>query len=168
MQVINYKCQDPRTQELLNEDIKLNVTKQNELKAKEQDILIREKENEIKKKQKDLDMQMMQKDREMGMKDKELEIQLRLKELELQVSEEKKRTELLMVKRDNAVKEGEFEGKAQGMAVEAFLSSLGSIPLENKMAIWMTMRDLDKSSMLYSRVTGINMYPPQADMKFFK
>ena len=104
------------------------MTKQNELKAKEQDILIREKENEIKKRQKDLDMQMMQKDREMGMKDKELEIQLRLKELELQVSEEKKRTELLMVKRDNAVKECEFKGKAQGMPVDDCFASLGYIP----------------------------------------
>ena len=46
-------------QELLNEDIKLTVTKQNELNAKEQDSMIRETENEIKKRQADLDMQMM-------------------------------------------------------------------------------------------------------------
>jgi hypothetical protein len=59
LQVINYKCLDPRTQELLNEDIKLTVTKQNELNAKEQDSMIRETENEIKKRQADLDMQMM-------------------------------------------------------------------------------------------------------------
>lgn len=40
IQIINYCCQDKNTQELLNKDIQTNVIKQNELKAKETDILI--------------------------------------------------------------------------------------------------------------------------------
>ena len=65
------------------------MTKQIELKAKEQDILIREMENRFKKRQKDLKLQMMQ---------------LADDDAAAGVGGEEARAELLM---DNAV-EGEF------------------------------------------------------------
>lgn len=186
IQIINYSCKDPRTQELLNEDIKTHVIKQNELKAKEADVLIKEKENVIRQKQKDMEVEMAkkdmevelkkkelgvvmaQKDNEIEVKKKELEVNIRMKELELQIDEEKKRTSLLDIKRDNAVKEGEFEGKAQGRSVGEFMDSLGSMPTEDKIKIWCTLRDLEKSHMIYSKVESINMYPPNADIRLFQ
>lgn len=205
VQILDYKCVDGHTQSLLDQDIKTHVTKQNELKAKEADVLIQEKENEITKRRKDLQMeitakdreiemknkelqlqmtgkdreiemknkelqlQMTEKDREIEIKNKELEVKLRLKELELQVQEEKKRSELISIKQENAVKEAEYEGRAQGKAVTEFLAVLpDSISSESRLQIWHTLRELDRAQMLYSKVGSVNMYPPNADIRLFQ
>jgi hypothetical protein len=186
IQIINYLCQDKNTQELLNKDIQTHVNKQNELKAKEADILIKEKENIIGQKQKDMEVEMTkkdievelkkkemnvkiaEKDNEIEMKKKELEIGIRMKEIDLQIEEETKRTKLLDIKRHNAVKEGEFEGKAQGSSVNEFLKTIENIKPEEKLEIWNKLRDLEKASMLYSKVGQFNIYPPNADFKVFQ
>ena len=186
IQIINYLCQDKNTQELLNKDIQTHVNKQNELKAKEADILIKEKENIIMQKHKDMEVEMTkkdievelkkkemnvkiaEKDNEIEIKKKELEINIRMKELDLQIEEETKRTNLLDIKRHNAVKEGEFEGKAQGSSVNEFFKTIETFKLEEKIEMWNKLRDLEKSSMLYSKVGQINMYPPNADFRVFQ
>lgn len=169
IQIINYTCKDSKTQDLLNEDIKTNVVKQNELKAKENDVLIKEKENEIRKRQKDLEVVMAQKDNEVELKRKELEVNIRLKELDLQMEEERKRTDLLNIKRENAVKEAEYEGRAQGHAVAEFLSSLPKeMSFDEKMAAWNTLRELEKANMMYTKVEKLNIYPPNADLRVFQ
>lgn len=186
IQIINYLCQDKNTQELLNKDIQTHVNKQNEIKAKEADILIKEKENIIGQKQKDMEVEMTkkdievelkkkemnvkiaEKDNEIEMKKKELEIGIRMKELDLQIEEETKRTKLLDIKRHNAVKEGEFEGKAQGSSVNEFLKTIENVKPEEKLEIWNKLRDLEKASMLYSKVGQFNIYPPNTDFKVFQ
>ena len=186
IQIINYLCQDKNTQELLNKDIQTHVNKQNELKAKEADILIKEKENIIGQKHKDMEVEMTkkdievelkkkemnvkiaEKDNEIEMKKKELEINIRMKELDLQIEEETKRTKLLEIKRHNAVKEGEFEGKAQGSSINEFLKTIETLDINNKIEMWNKLRDLEKSSMLYSKVGQLNIYPPNADFRVFQ
>lgn len=186
IQIINYVCQDKNTQELLNKDIQIHVNKQNELKAKEADILIKEKENIIGQKHKDMEVEMAkkdievelkkkemsvtiaEKDNEIEMKKKELEINIRMKELDLQIKEENKRTELLDIKRNNAVKEGEFEGKAQGSSVNEFLKTIENVSHNDKIEMWNKLRELEKSTMLYSKVGQVNMYPPTADFRVFQ
>ena len=186
IQIINYLCQDKNTQELLNKDIQTHVNKQNELKAKEADILIKEKENIIGQKHKDMEVEMTkkdievelkkkemnvkiaEKDNEIEMKKKELEINIRMKELDLQIEEETRRTKLLEIKRHNAVKEGEFEGKAQGSSINEFLKTIETLDINNKIEMWNKLRDLEKSSMLYSKVGQLNIYPPNADFRVFQ
>jgi len=151
---------------LLEMDIVTNVTKQNELRAKETDVEIMKKEKAIKMEQKDIEFQYAEKENEMALKKKELDVQLRKKEVELQIAEEKKRTELMDVKRQNAVKEGAYEGQAQGESVKAFFDSLPAyLKPEDRMQIWDTLRDMDRSAMLYSKVNEIQILPPGADLK---
>lgn len=186
IQILNYICQDSNTQNLLLKDIQTNVIKQNELKAKETDILIKEKENiislklkdmeiestkkdiEIDLKKKDMNVQISEKDNEIAIKKKELEVSLRLKELELQIDEENMRLKLLDVQRINAVKEGEFEGKAQGASVNEFIKTIENIDVNEKINMWNKLRDLDKATLIYSKVNSINMYPPNSDLKIFQ
>jgi len=169
VQVINFVCEDVKTQELLELDIITNVKKQNELRAKETDVEIMKREKAVKMEQKDIEYQYSLKENEMALKKKELDISLRTKEVELQVAEEKRRTELMEVKRQNAVKEGLYEGQAQGESVRAFFEALPStLSSETKMNVWMTLRDMERSAMLYSKVSDITIYPPGADIKKFE
>lgn len=168
IQIINYKCDDETTQKLLETDIITNITKQNQLKAKEKDVEIMKHENIIIKEKKDLEFVTAQKDNEIALKKKELEMELRTKEVELQIIEEEKRTDLLRVKRNNAVMESEFEGQSQGRSIDSFLRSLpNQVTLEQKLALWMELRNLDKSAMIYSKVQQISMLPPGCDLKQF-
>lgn len=169
VQVINFVCENSKTQELLETDIVTNVMKQNELRAKETDVEIMKKEKAVKIEQKDIEYQFALKENEMALKKKELDIQLRTKEVELQVSEEKGRTALMEVKRLNAVKEGAYEGQAQGEAVKAFFDALpNTMNPEAKMNVWLTLRDMERSAMLYSKVHDIQILPPGADIKKFE
>jgi regulator of protease activity HflC (stomatin/prohibitin superfamily) len=169
IQILNYTCVDIHTQQLLDEDIKTYVKKQNELKAKEADIFIKEKENEILKRKKDLDVELFAKDREIEMKNKELEISLRLKNVEFAIEEEKKKIELLNIKRESAVIEAKFEGKSQGETIHEFLNTFSSdIPVQTRIDFWNSLRELDKAQMIYSKVNNILMYPPNSDLKFFQ
>lgn len=169
VQVINFVCENSKTQDLLEQDIVTNVMKQNELRAKETDVEIMKKEKLVKIEQKDIEYQFALKENEMALKKKELDIQLRTKEVELQVAEEKRRTELMEVKRQNAVKEGAYEGQAQGESVKAFFDALpNNLNAEGKMSVWLTLRDMDRSAMLYSKVKEISILPPGADMKKFE
>lgn len=139
------------------------------MRAKEIDIQIREKENDITKRKKDLELEIVAKDREIEIKNKELEINLRLKELELLIREENKRTELIDVKRNNAVVEAEYEGRAQGKAVTEFIGALPSdLSVEQCIKLWMTLRELDKSMMLFSKVGNVHMYPDGTDLRVFQ
>lgn len=186
IQIINYICQDEETQKLLAKDIQTNVIKQNELKAKEADVAIKEKENdimirnkemevvietknnEVELKKKQLSVILAEEDNKIALKKKALEVQVRLKELELQTEEERKRKELVELRRDNAVMEGGAEGKSQGMSIALFIESLGNIPLDDKLKTWYALRELEKAHMLYSKVDNINMYPPNADIKLWQ
>jgi len=168
VQVINFTCENPDTQKLLDSDIVVNVTKQNELRAKETDVEIMKKEKAVKMEQKDIEFQYAEKENEMALKKKELDVTLRKKEVELQIEEEKRRMELTDIKRQNAVKEGAYEGQAQGEAVKAFLDSLPNyLKPDDKLTIWNTLRDMDKSAMLYSKVKDISIMPPGAEYKKF-
>lgn len=186
IQIIGYTCQDKRTQELLDTDIQTNVKNQNDLKIQEADIVIKQKQNLITQQHKDLEITLAHKDievelkkqemsvliaekqNEIDMKKKELDVNLRLVELRLQIDEENKKTELLDIKRCNAVKEGEYEGRAQGSSVNEFLKSIENVDMETKIELWNRLRDLEKTAMLYTKVDKINMYPPNADAKFFQ
>lgn len=169
VQILDYKCADVHTQTLLDQDIKTNVTKQNELKAKEVDVLIQEKENDITKRRKELEMDITAKDREIEIRNKELEVQLRMRELELQVQEEGKRSELISIKKENAVREAEYEGRAQGKAFTEFFNALPhEMTSDEVVQIWQSLRDLDRAQMLYSKVNSVNIYPPNADIRLFQ
>ena len=126
------------------------------------------KDIEVELKKKEMNVKIAEKDNEIEMKKKELEIGIRLKELELQIQEETERTKLLDIKRHNAVKEGEFEGKSQGSSVNEFLKIIDTVDIENKVEMWNKLRELEKASMLYSKVNQINMYPPNADLRVFQ
>jgi len=168
VQVINFTCENPDTQKLLDTDIVVNVTKQNELRAKETDVEIMKKEKAVKMEQKDIEFQYAEKENEMALKKKELDVTLRKKEVELQIEEEKRRMELTDIKRQNAVKEGAYEGQAQGESVKAFLDALPSyLKPDDKVSIWNTLRDMDRSAMLYSKVKDVSLMPPGAEYKQF-
>jgi len=168
VQVINFTCENSETQKLLDTDIVVHVTKQNELRAKETDVEIMKKEKAVKMEQKDIEFQYAEKENEMALKKKELDVTLRKKEVELQIEEEKRRMELTDIKRQNAVKEGAYEGQAQGEAVRAFLDSLPSfLKPDDKVQIWNTLRDMDRSAMLYSKVKDVSIMPPGAEYKKF-
>jgi len=168
VQVINFVCESNETQKLLEMDIVTNVTKQNELRAKETDVEIMKKEKAIRMEQKDIEFQYAEKENEMALKKKELDVVLRQKEVELQIQEERRRMELTDIKRQNAVKEGSYEGQAQGESVKSFFESLPtSIPVTDKLQIWATLRDMERSAMLYSKVNDISIMPPGADIRKF-
>lgn len=168
VQILNYNCTEKSTQELLNQDIHTNVNKQNELRARQNDILIQEQSNEVMRRTKDLEVQMAQKDNEVALEKKKLENEIRLKEMEIEIAEEKKRTELLEVRRNNDLVEAEFEGKAKGHELREFLMGIDEgLDIESKIKVWMKMQDVEQSVYLYDKVSNINMYPPGADLKLF-
>lgn len=122
---------------------KIILTVSSELRAKETDVEIMKKEKAVKMEQKDIEFQYAEKENEMALKKKELDVTLRKKEVELQIEEEKRRMELTDIKRQNAVKEGAYEGQAQGEAVKAFLDSLPSyLKPDDKVQIWNTLRGI--------------------------
>lgn len=98
VQILNYVCAEKETQRLLDMDIHTNVTKQNELRITQNDILIQEELNKVHMREKDLEVELTKKDNEILMKRKILENEIRIKEMEIGIAEERKRTELLEVR----------------------------------------------------------------------
>ena len=97
-----------------------------------------------------------------------LDVSLRMKEVDLQIAEESKRTELMEIKKQNVVKEGAFEGEAQGRAVAAFMDALpADFSAADKLAMWHKLRDMEGSAMLYSKVSHIEMNTPGTEVKRF-
>jgi len=169
VQLIHFNCVDQATQQLLDRDIITRVTKQNELLAKEADVEIMKREKEVQMQQMDINFEKQIKENTMELKRKELDVSLRMKEVDLQIQEEKKRTELMEIKKANVVKEGAFEGEAQGRAVEAFMSAMPqTFTAEQKLALWHRLRGLEENAMLYSKVARIEMNTPGTEVKRFE
>jgi len=168
VQLLAFQCLDHDTQELLDKDIITRVTKQNELLAKEADVEIMRREKEIQMQRMDIQYEQAIKRNQMELKEKELDVSLRMKEVDLQIQEEHKRTELMKIKKGNVVEEGRFEGEAQGRSVEAFLESLPKdLTIDQRVAIWQQLRDLEKAAMVYSKVSAIEMHMPGTELKKF-
>lgn len=168
IQLIQFNCLDPKTQALLDSDIITRVTKQNELLAKEADVEIMKRSKEVELQRMDIDFEKNEKENLISIKKKELDVALRMKEVSLQIQEEHKRTELMEIKKQNVVKEGSFEGEAQGRAIASFLEHLpNELALDKKVELWRDLRELDKSAMIYSKVSSIELYPPGVDVKKF-
>jgi len=168
IQVINYRCVLQSTQELLETDIHTNVTKQNELRARQQDVAIQEENNKVLNKQKDLEVQMAAKDNEVSLKKKQLENDIRIKEMEISIQEEHKRKELLEVRRGNDLVEAEFEGRAKGELFREFLKGISeTLTADEKIGVWTREMELEQAKMMYDKVKTINMYPPGADLKMY-
>ena len=197
VQVINFKCDKPETQALIDNEIAVTVKKQSELRARELDVTIMgseqavqsqrkeidlanaRKDNEISMQRKEMELVNARKDNEMALQRKELELALKIKEketevalrrreVELQTDEERARQELLEIKQANAVKEGSFEGRAQGESVRAFLDSLPTdLAMPERVKLWEQLRELERAVMLYSKVDKVHVMPPGADVKQF-
>lgn len=166
VQLIHFNCLDAATQKLLDQDIITRVSKQNELLAKEADVEIMARERDVQLKQMDINYEKSIKENEIQLKKKELDVHLRVKEVDLQITEEKKRTELMEIKKKNVVQEGRYEGEAQGFAVAAFMESLPEdLSSEQKLSIWQQLRELERSAMLYSKVSSIAVHPPGTDLR---
>lgn len=169
IQIIQYTCVEPKTQELLQQDIHTNVTKQNELRARQSDILIQEQNNEVMRKQKDLEVQMAMKDNQVKLQKKQMDNQVRIKEMEIAIQEEQKRTELLEIRRGNELMEAEYEGRAKGHVFKEFVKGLDeNLTMAQKVEVFMRMQDLEQAKKLYSKVSNISMYPPNTDLKLFQ
>ena len=137
VQILNYSCKDAKTQELLNRDIHTTVNKQNELKAAQNDVLIKEQENEITRKKKDMEVIMAQKDNEVKIQRKMMDNNIRMKEVEIDMQEEIRRTELLEIKRGNQLVEAEFEGRARGSKFKEFCNGIDpKLSAADKVSIW--------------------------------
>jgi hypothetical protein len=169
IQILNYSCTNAATQKLLTTDIHTNVTKQNELRARQNDIAIQAQANKVQMKQKDLEVEMSVKDNEVALQKKTLENSIRLKEMEIEIQEERKRRELLEVKRENDLVEAEFEGRAKGHELREFLIGVDpKLTADQKIALWKKQCDLKQAEMLYSRVPGVTLYPADADLRVFQ
>ena len=169
IQILNYSCINAATQTLLTTDIHTNVTKQNELRARQNDIAIQAQANKVQMKQKDLEVEMSVKDNEVALQKKQLENSIRIKEMEIEIQEELKRRELLEVKRENDLVEAEFEGRAKGHELREFLLGVDpKLSADQKIALWKKQCDLTQAGVLYSRVRGVTLYPADADLKVFQ
>jgi len=168
IQVLNYMCVSVTTQQLLETDIHTNVHKQNELRARQNDVLIQEQQSEVQRKQKDLEVKMAEKDNEVSLKRKQLEIDIRLKEMDIEIQEEHKRKELLQVKRENDLVEADFEGRAKGQLFHEFAKNIdANLSNEQKLHIWSKEIELEQARLLYQKVNDVIMYPPNTDLKMY-
>ena len=168
IQILNYKA-DFATQKLLDKDIETSVQKQNELRATQNDIAIQEETNVVNRKIKDLEVEMAQKDNEVALEKKQLENAIRVKEMEIEIQEEIKRKELLEQRRGNDLVEAEFAGKSHGHEFNEFVRGIDSkFTVEQKLEIWRRQNDLQQAKIVYSRLEGLNMYPPEADKNIYK
>lgn len=169
VQILNFACTNAQTNELLKADNHMRVTKENELKARQSDILIQEQANEVKRKEKDLDVQMSMKDNEVCLRQKLLENGIRMKEMEIEIQEEKKRTVLLEVRRRNDLVEAEFEGRAKGHALREFLAGIDpKLTAKQKVEVYFKQVDLMKAQALYSKANKMTIYPKATDIKQFQ
>lgn len=94
IQILNYTCVNPETQKLLDKDIYTNVTKQNELRAAQNDVTIQESINAVNLKQKDLQVLMNIKDNEVLLQKQTLENQLKIRSMETEIAVNLKQKDL--------------------------------------------------------------------------
>lgn len=166
IQILDFRCNEMRVEEMLEAAIHISVTKSNELRAVQNDVLIQEQTNEIMRRQKDLDVQMAQKENEVQLQKVLLKNEIRIKEMEIQIQEETKRTELLEVKRGNDLVECEFRGRAKGHNLREFMDGIDvNLTTDEKVEVWLKDMDLRQSQMLYSMVNEIRIQPMNAHMK---
>lgn len=169
IQILDYRCPNPDTQKLLSEDIHLNVNKQNELRARQNDVAIQEESNKVMMKQKDMEVEVDMKDNEVAYAKKQLEVDIRIKEMDIEIQEEIKRRELLDVKRENDLVEAEFEGRAKGHEIAEFLKGIDpSLTSTQKLRVWNRRLDLEQAIQLYDKVPALTLYPPESDMKVYQ
>ena len=167
--ILEYKCVNKATQDLLHADINTSVTKQNELRARTNDVEIQESANKVLMKQKDLEVQMCTKDNEVALQEKVMSNILRMKEMDIEIAEEHKRTELLEVRRANDVTEAEFEGRAKGHELREYIRGIGeNLKSTEKIAIYDRKCSLDQAKILYAKADKITLYPHGVDVKTFQ
>lgn len=163
IQILNFKA-DQATQRLLDKDIETSVAKQNELRATQNEIAIQEETNVVNRKIKDLEVEMAQKDNEVALEKKQLENTIRVKEYEIEIVEETKRKELLAERRGNDLVEAEFAGKALGHHFNEFCKGVDDkFTPAQKLEIFNRQIELDQAKVIYGRIKGVNIYPPQSD-----
>lgn len=166
IQILDFSCNEHRVEEMLEAAIHISVTKSNELRAVQNDVLIQEQSNEIMRRQKDLDVQMALKENEVQLQKVVLKNSIRIKEMEIQIQEESKRSELLEVKRGNDLVECEFRGRAKGHNLREFMDGIDAdLTTNEKVEVWLKDMDLQQSQMLYSMVNEIRIQPMNAHMK---
>lgn len=168
IQILSFSFVEKRISEMLDLDIHTNVTKQNILRAVQNDALIQEQSNEVMRKQKDLDIAMTVKNNEVELQKKILQNDIRVKEMEIQIMEEHKRTDLLTVRRENELMEYEFKGRAKGHNLREFMAGIDEkLSAEQKLDIWKREMDLEQATILYTSTRSVNICPPGADLKVF-
>lgn len=168
IQILNFGFVEKRISEMLELDIHTNVTKQNILRAVQNDALIQEQSNEVLRKQKDLDIAMTVKNNEVELQKKILQNDIRVKEMDIQIMEEHKRTDLLTVRRENELIEYEFKGRAKGHNLREFMAGIDEkLSAEQKLDIWKREMDLEQAAILYTSTQSVNICPPGADLKVF-
>ena len=168
VQILNFTCPEAETRRLLQKDIEIAVTKQNELRATQRDLEIQELRNDLNRRKKDLEVEMSKRDNEVILEAKQVENEMRMKEMTIEIEEEKKKTELLEHRRGNELVEAEFSGKATGHEFREFCKGIDeNLSGEQKVAIWCRTKDLEQAKVIYSKLTSVNMYPPDADMGIY-
>lgn len=73
----------------------------------------------------------------------ESENEVRLKHLQGQIEAEQVRGDLLQIQREHSRTEALIDGEAEAQKVQAFLDGLGDLPIEEKIAIFNTLRKED-------------------------
>ncbi len=163
IQILDFKCHEKKIEKMLELDIHTNVTKQNQLRAVQSDVLIQEQSNEILRRQKDLEVQMQVKENDVHLQKVVLSNAIRIKEMEIQITEEQKRSELLEVKRGNDLVEYEFKGRCRGRNLHEFMSGIDTaLDATEKLELWMRTKELEQATLLYDNVSQINMQPPNS------
>jgi len=166
IQILDFHCNENKVEKMLETAIHTSVTKNNVLRAVQNDVLIQEQTNEIMRRQKDLEVQMALKENEVELQKVVLGNAIRIKEMEIQIMEEEKRSSLLEVKRGNDLTEYEFKGRGKGHNLREFMNGIDeNLSTDEKMAVWMRGMDLEQSEMLYQMVNEIRIQPANASMK---
>ena len=169
IQILKFTFVEQKIADMLETDIHTNVTKQNELRVVQNDALIQEQSNEVIRRQKDLDVALSTKNNEVELQKRILKNDIRVKEMEIQISEEKKRTELLTVRRENELIECEFRGRAKGRNLKEFMDGIDTeLTADQKLQIWKRDMDLRQAALLYNSTDEVTICPPGADIKVFK
>jgi hypothetical protein len=168
IQILSYTPHKKPVGKMLELDIHTNVIKQNELRAVQNDVKIQEQNNEVLRKKKDLDVALMTKDNQIRLRKKELGNEIRIKEMEIQIEEEKKRAELLTVRRGNDLIEYEFQGRCRGNNLYEFMNGIDkNLSTDEKVSIWMRQMDDQQAESLYNKVP-VTIVPPGAEMQVFE
>lgn len=169
VQILGFACTNSRTEELLQSQQHVAARKFNELKAAENEILVKGQANEVEIRRKELEISSFMKDCEVALQAKDAENGLRMQELEIEIAEEKKRTELLEIRRGNLLVEAEFEGRALGHAFRESLAGIDpNLSSTEKVAVYKKQCDLKQAKMLYAKANKMEVYPNEVDMLTFQ